>query len=235
MTDEKGPDELAAELQAAIDPVLKRLDESAQWRNQPNHPELARLAAQHARRDFWRLQEAFNLAAGFHPARDGWGRDGDLQLARGCVGPDGSLKVVNPKESERKWRVRPSDFIQWADTKGISVHPAVLHACRGGSAIPKPPSQVKATRVRQSQVELRSEKIQEFLGRLDQLSANYRWDRTRMPVTWDDVHRVFYRLYPDVKEVSPGTLAIDFKKSGARCAPGTPSKTRTVLEDLFQV
>ncbi len=65
MTDEKGPDELAAELQAAIDPVLKRLDESAQWRNQPNHPELARLAAQHARRDFWRLQEAFNLAAGF--------------------------------------------------------------------------------------------------------------------------------------------------------------------------
>lgn len=235
MTDNDELSKAKRDVLEAIQPVLDRLNQRQKYLDQPNHPALAQLAADYAKRDFWQLRNALNMAAGYHPDRQGWGRKGDWSLASACVGPDGSLRVVNPNEPFRKWRVRPAEFLTWATKKGIPVHSSVRSAVAGKVTAPVISRTTNGTEKRKLQVEQRQDMIEMFIEQIDQLTADRNWDSSCMPVNWKDAHRVFYLVYPNVKYVSSRTLSGGLIALGAHCTPGRKSPDNRVLYNLFGV
>lgn len=215
--------------------MVDRLRKRQAWISQPNHPELAEIATDYAKRDYWLLREALNMAAGYHPSRSEWGKPGDYQLAASCVGPAGSLPVINQDEPQRKWRVRPEAFLEWAGAKGVPVHAAVRSAWLGVAPPMDATGPAKATEKKKAQAAQRQQLVASFIEQLNRKLTNYSWDSTAMPVTWEDVHRVFFRVNTKTPKVSIRTLADDFRALGSNCAPGRKSKENKVLDRLFGV
>jgi hypothetical protein len=228
----------------AMDKALKLLQSETdklklrfKWINQPNHPELPTILDEYVKRNFWQLQEALNLLRGYHPSRNGWGVPGDLALAKSCVGPGGSLLVINPHEPVRNWRVSPKDFIKWAEEKGLPLHPAMKHAMTGPAQLSKPEQQTrtdKANRTRKAEKEARLEALQQMKDEIDNRTVGRSWDSSNIPATKEDFHGVFFRFNKDLKKVSVGTLADDLPQIGIKFQPGQKTRKDNVLAKLFQ-
>ncbi|MEW8692677.1 MAG: hypothetical protein AB2535_16650 [Candidatus Thiodiazotropha endolucinida] len=229
---------------ASMDKALKhlqafneKLQQQSKWIDQPNHPELPSILDGYAKRDFWVLQEALNLLRGYHPYRSGWGESGDLVLAKSCVGPGGSLPVINPQAPVRKWQVRPKDFLKWAEEKGLPLYPAMKHAMSSPAQLSKPEQQTKtdqANRTRKAEKKARLEALQQIKDEIDTLTVGRSWDSSNIPATKEDFHGVFFRFNKDLKKVSVGTLADDLPQIGIKFQPGQKTREDNVLVRLFQ-
>lgn len=226
-------DEALKQLQAFND----KLQQRSTWIDQPNHPELPTILDEYAKRDFWLLQEALNLLRGYHPKRNGWGASGDLALAKSCVGPGGSLSVINSQAPVRKWQVRPKGFIKWANDKGLPLYPAMKHAMSHPARVSSPTEQTRtnqANRIRKAEKEARIEALQQIKDEIDNRTVGRSWDSSNIPATKEDFHGVFFRLKKDLKKVSVGTLADDLPLIGIKFQPGQKSRKDNVLAQLFQ-
>ncbi|MCU7933236.1 MAG: hypothetical protein KZQ90_20790 [Candidatus Thiodiazotropha sp. (ex Codakia rugifera)] len=216
--------------------IVDRMQQHNKWIDQPNHPELPMILDQYLKRDFWRLQEALNLIRGYHPSRNGWGKRGDLTLAKSCVGPGGSLSVINSQESDWDWKVRPKAFVKWAEEKGLSLHPDMKHAMISPARLSNPTPQTRtkqANRTRKAEKEARLEALVWMRNEIDQRTHDRNWDSSSIPSTKDDFHDVFYRIFPDIVEVKAETLAGDLPQIGIKFQPGRKTSKNNVLSKLF--
>ncbi|MCU7871927.1 MAG: hypothetical protein KZQ91_04185 [Candidatus Thiodiazotropha sp. (ex Lucinoma borealis)] len=229
---------------ASMDKALKhlqafneKLQQQSKWIDQPNHPELPTILDEYAKRDFWVLQEALNLLRGYHPHRSGWGESGDLALAKSCVGPGGSLSVINPQAPVRKWQVRPKDFIKWAEVKGLPLYPAMKHAMTSPVRLSSPTQQTRtsqANQTRKAEKEARLEALEWMRVEIDSRTIERNWDSSTIPATKEDFHDVFFRIFPDRDKVKVETLAADLPQIGIKFQPGRKKSKNNVLAKLFQ-
>ncbi|MES9850922.1 MAG: hypothetical protein ABW170_03730 [Candidatus Thiodiazotropha sp. L084R] len=229
---------------APMDQVLRRLkvfndklQRQSNWRNQPNHPELPTIIDQYVKRDFWKLQEALNILRGYHPDRAGWGNRRDSELARSSVGPGGSLKVINPQEAVRHWKVKPKDFIKWAIEKGLQIDPAMKHSVNGPAKkhIPTTPVKtVQANQSRKSEKKARLDALEWMREEIDRRAQNRSWDSRNIPATKKDFLDIFFTINPDLKKVEVDTLAGDLPDIGIKFQSGQKARKDNVLAGLFK-
>ncbi|MEW8024761.1 MAG: hypothetical protein AB2794_17195 [Candidatus Thiodiazotropha endolucinida] len=235
MGDEKSADAMD-KLVNHLQGVTEKLQQNIKWTNQPNHPALPTILDEYAKRDFWLLQEALNMMRGYHPNRSGWGESGDLALAKSCVGPGGSLSVINSQAPVRKWQVRPKDFIKWAEEKGLPLHPTMKHAMTSTAQLSSPAQQTKtdqANRTRKAEKKARLEALQKIKDEIDNRTVGRSWDSSNIPATKEDFHGVFFRFNKDLKKVSVVTLADDLPQIGIKFQPGQKSRKDNVLVQLL--
>lgn len=220
-----------------------KMQQRSKWTNQPNHPELPAIIDRYVKRDFWVLPEALNILRGYHPDRTGWGNTGDRELAQSCVGPGGSLKVINPQESVRHWKVRPKDFVQWANQKGLPIASILKLAVQGEgkeSLITSTGKTDHANQIRKSEKEARLHAIKRIRDEIDRrvVEQNRNWDSRNIPATKADLHDIFFQINPDLKTVAVETLADDLPQIGIKFQPGQkPNKDNVLarlLDDLIQ-
>lgn len=211
----------------------------------PNRPEFPAHCRAWARRDFWTLREGLNLLLSRRPQAQDWDYGVlDLwKLAQACIGPNGTLKIINPDteaffENSKvdKFKVQPADLLQWAEQKGIPIPDALSEAVRGRAPITAEvvsPSLI-ANQAKQDNKTRRLNALTSFLNDMEQQAKNndLSWDRMAIPVTKEDFRTVFCRLYPE-HDVASATLADDVAGLGGQFRPGTRSKANNILEKLF--
>lgn len=214
----------------------EKLQQQSKWIDQSNHPELPAIMDEYAKRDFWVLREALNLLRGYHPHRNGWGESGDLERAKSCVGPGGSLSVINLQAPVRKWQVKPKDFIKWAEEKGLPLYPAMKHVMTSPAHLSKPIKQTRtsqANQTRQSEKKARLENLEWMRNEIDSRTVERNWDSSSIPATKDDFHIVFFSVFPNRDKVKVDTLACDLPKIGIKFQPGRKVSKNNLLAKLF--
>ena len=249
MTNEKNTDVVPDDLKNASEQFLKHLEEQskrAKELSRPFRPGFRAHCQTWTRRDFWTLREGFNLLCGRRPQAQDWDYGVlDLwRLAQACIGPNGTLKVINPDtetffENSKvdKHKVRPADLLRWAEQKGITIPAALCEAVQGRAPIAAEvvPPPLIANKAKQDRKAARIEALKAFLNQMEQLvkKENLRFDRTCIPVTKDDFRSVFLRINPSF-DVSTATLADDLAELGVTFEPGTRNKSDNILERLFK-
>ncbi|MCG8017933.1 MAG: hypothetical protein JAY97_17135 [Candidatus Thiodiazotropha sp. 'RUGA'] len=215
-----------------------KMQQQSKWIDQPNHPELPAIIDRYVKRDFWLLPEALNILRGYHPYRTGWGNTGDRELAQSCVGPGGSLNVINTQESVRHWKVRPKDFVQWANQKGLPIDSILKLAVQGEVKQSLPISTGKTDQAnlsRKSEKEARLQAIKRIRDEIDRRVAeqNRNWDSRNIPATKADLHDIFFQINPDLKKVTVETLSDDLPQIGIKFQPGQKPNKDNVLARLL--
>ncbi|MCG8038567.1 MAG: hypothetical protein JAZ19_16195 [Candidatus Thiodiazotropha taylori] len=215
-----------------------KMQQWSKWIDQPNHPELPAIIDRYVKRDFWVLPEALNILRGYHPYRTGWGNTGDRELAQSCVGPGGSLKVINPQESVRHWKVRPKDFMQWANQKGLPIDSVLKLAVQGGVKQSLPISTGKTDQAnlsRKSEKEARLQELKRIRDEIDRrvVEQNRNWDSKNIPATKADLHDIFFQINPDLKKIAVDTLADDLPQIGIKFQSGQNPNKHNVLARLL--
>ncbi|MEW8348573.1 MAG: hypothetical protein AB2687_09700 [Candidatus Thiodiazotropha taylori] len=215
-----------------------KLQQRSKWIDQPNHPELPAIIDQYVKQDFWVLPEALNILRGFHPYRTGWGNTGDRELAQSCVGPGGSLKVINPQESVRHWKVRPKDFVQWANQKGLPIASILKLAVQGVGKQSLSTTRGKTDQAnlsRKTEKEARLEALETLRDKIDRraVEKNRNWNSCNIPATKADLHGIFFQINPDLKKVAVDTLADDLPQIGIKFQHGQKSRSDNALVKLF--
>ena len=111
-----------------------------------------------ARCDHWPLIDAVNLLMGLPPTLL-WAdsppsparrrnRDAVHQIALNCAGD--TLTVINPKDAPIEWRVRPPEFMRWADERLGQTSPTLSNALTAAhTAIGKPEDRQRALLAKQ--------------------------------------------------------------------------------------
>ncbi|MCG7935882.1 MAG: hypothetical protein JAY68_14645 [Candidatus Thiodiazotropha taylori] len=220
-----------------------KMQQRSKWIDQPNYPELPAIIDRYVKRDFWVLPEALNILRGYHPYRTGWGNTGDRELVQSCVGPGGSLKVINPQESVRHWKVRPKDFVQWANQKGLPIASVLKLAVQGEVKQSLPISTGKTDQANQSRKSEKQARLQALKRMRDEIDRrvveqNRNWDSGNIPATKADLYNIFFQINPDLKKVAVETLADDLPQFGIKFQPGQkPNKDNVLarlLDDLIQ-
>lgn len=197
-----------------------------------------------ARRDFWNLWEGLNLLKHRHPeTRDWYGGVADLwRLAQTCIGPGGSLRVVNPEAKAltnpgliQKYKVRPMDLLGWAQVKNIPVPnelETVLSGVKGGVSASATLSLEERKRKRLSQ-------IRQFVDILYAQAANAGMDwavqKLAIVATKQEFKSVFelYMRVPLVERISQDTFNDDLKSLGIKFARGVKNRSDNDLSKLF--
>jgi hypothetical protein len=251
MTNEKSTDVVPDDLQN-LQKELFKLSEHLNEQHKraialsvPNRPEFPAHCRTWARRDFWTLREGLNLLLNRRPQAQDWNYGVlDLwKLAQACIGPDGTLKVINPDtetffENSKvdKLKVRPADLLQWAEEKGITIPAALSEAVHGRAPITAEVVSpvLIATQAKQDNKARRIEALTSFLSDMEQKAKNndLSWGRRAIPVTKENFRAVFCRVYPE-HNVAAATLADDVTDLGGQFRPGTRSKANNILEKLF--
>ena len=251
MTNEKNTDVVPNDLQRASTELMQHLEEQqrrAEELSKPFRPEFRAHCQTWTRRDFWTLREGFNLLCGRRPQAQDWNYGVlDLwKLAQACIGPNGTLKVINPDaetffENSKvdKYKVRPADLLQWAEEKGIMIPAALREAVQGRSPIVAevvPPTLI-ANKAKQDNKAERLKALSTFLEEIERHSQdqNLPFNRQRIPATKEDFHAVFCRVHPGY-DVEIATLADDVASLGGKFRPGRPStgsERENFLEQLF--
>ena len=248
MTNEKNIEIAPDEFQKALTEFNKKFQENlkrAEELSKPFRPEFRAHCQTWVRRDFWTLREGFNLLCGRRPQAQDWNYGVlDLwKLAQACIGPNGTLKVINPDtetffENSKvdKHKVRPADLLRWAEQKGITIPATLCEAVQGRAPITAevvPPTLI-ANQAKQDNKALRLEALRGFLSDMEQRAKenDFSWDRKKIPVTKEDFRSVFCRIYPE-HGVATATLADDVADLGGKFRSGTENKTNNILEKLF--
>lgn len=248
MTDEKNNNLASNDLQKASTEFLKHIETLRKQEHElskPFRPEFRAHCQAWAKRDFWTAREGLNLLCGRRPQAQDWNY-GVLQLwelAKACIGKNGTLKVINPDaetffENSKvdKYKVRPADLLQWAEQKGVSIPPQLCEAVQGKASIDaevvSPP--LIATKAKQDNKKQRLNALSKFLDDMEQRAKenDLSWNRQKIPVTKEDFREVFCRAYPE-HDVATATLADDVAALGGKFRSGTQDKSNNILERLF--
>ena len=246
----KGKDkDLEKMLYEAYDEFKTAADEYRKWSEPQNPPNYQKVCVAWARHDFWPLKEGLNLLCRCRPQKQRWdfGIKELWNLGKRCIGPGGTLKVVNPDVSAwsdggraKKLQIKPTDLLDWADAKRIPIPFELSDAIRGndvieGSYIINETQTTQATLQRTLGKEQRHEALQEFLDDIQQRvhDMNLNWDITTIPVTKKDFQNVFHRLYTDISPVGSDQFGDDLKEFGAKFQRGTKNRTDNILVKIF--
>lgn len=221
-------------MQEVFQPFLDQLKAQTKAQNEAPHPHWRAYAHDYSKRDFWLLSEGLNLLYQSHPnnTSSSGGCFTYRTLAEHCIGPGGSLAVINPESSFYKIKVRPTDLIEWAHQKNIAI-PSELEQTL--SPDPSPSPTAAALRAKTNTKQERLKQLRMFVDDIERRAkaGNRNWDRTCLPVTKKDFTEIFFKCYPDVKEVSVATLADDLRQFEVKFRPGTSNKKNNVLTKLF--
>jgi len=221
-------------MQEELTKLTDRLQTQTKAQNEVPHPHWRAHVRDYRKRDFWLLSEGLNLLYQSHPHNTSasGGCYTYRALAEHCIGPGGSLAVVNPEASFRKMKIRPTELFEWARYKNITIPSELQQAL-----VPAPSSAPTAAALR-TKTNIKQERLRQlrtFINDIEQRAkaANRNWDCTCLPVTKHDFAEIFFNRYPDVKKVSVATLADDLHQFGVKFRQGTSHTKNNVLNKLF--
>ncbi len=234
--------------QAMSNLYLKRSNEKreAKRRQMKDEAQLhfRELCANWAKRDFWSLWEALNLLVHRHPETHDWSDGvGDLwQLAVTCIGPGGTLRVINPEVKAlttpalaHKYKIRPLDLLSWARAKKISVPKELDAVLTGVEEI----SSSAGTLSLEERKKKRRRDIRRFtdIAYAEAERVGIDWAKMKLPigVTKQEFKAVFeqyMRVQPSEK-VSQDTFNDDLKDLGITFARGVKNRSNNDLARLF--
>jgi hypothetical protein len=108
-------------MQKELTKFTDRLQTQTKAQNEVPHPHWRAHVHDYRKRDFWLLSEGLNLLYQSHPhnTSPSGGCYTYRALAEHCIGPGGSLAVVNPEASFRKMKIRPTELFEWARYKRL--------------------------------------------------------------------------------------------------------------------
>lgn len=198
-----------------------------------------------ARRDFWSLHEGLNLLKREHPESRNYD-DKFIRLrafAQTCIGPGGSLFVVNPEARAltkaaltEKYRVRPVDLLAWAKNKQIPVPEELLAAVYGDAPVTKTSA---ATTSQEEKKRARRQSIRQFkevvYRRAEELG--FEWAVSNGPI--NATKEEFKDLFEHKMGVQPEdrvkleTFKLDLKELGVQFARGVKKRSNNDLSKLF--
>lgn len=229
----------------ALKDLVKTTQDARHAITEPKPPaNFAQLCNQWAMRDYWTVKEGLNLLCSCHPEKTYWDSGvGELwTIAQHCIGPSGSLNVINPEAKgiasnrARKYKIRPADLLRWAREKGIAIPPEVSQAVSGIDTTT--PSQI-ATQSREDAKAKRLRLLRGFCDEVYERGARQgmSWARQRapFPVTKAEFREVFYHVHGEALGApkAQATFNDDLKDVGAVFAPGTKSNHSNALAQLF--
>ena len=204
------------------------------------------LCQEWAKRDFWNLKEAINLLLRDHPEDDGWGLGFEAvwELAKNCIGPGGSLRVVNPelkawtrRGRAQKLLVKPVDLLDWARDKEISIPVELRNAVFGKQ---EKSSVLAANQSRAFDKRDRRRQIKQFVDEIYHLAgqADLDWGYGKGPikgtkVQFKELFEARYR-YEEGDKVSQATFDDDLKELGVRFPPGVKTTPENDLVRLLK-
>jgi hypothetical protein len=198
-----------------------------------------------AKRDFWLIREGINLLMREHPETRSYDEKFTKlwAFARTCIGPGGSLFVVNPEAKaltkaalSDKYRVRPADLLAWAKSKQVLVPQELLAAVYGDA--PVTPTSA-GTASQEEKKRARRQSIRQFkevvYRRAKEVGLEWAVNNGPINVTKEEFKDLFER-YTGVSpedQVKLETFKLDLKELGIPFARGVKKRSNNDLEKLF--
>src|SRR5260370_33903008 len=149
------------------------------------------------------------------------GADTLLKLAISCAGQ--SLPIENVSEVQSKWRVKPANWVRWLKEKRYPVN-AQLEAITQPKVreIKSEPQTARATASRERNKALRIADLKRFVADVEQRARPDKllWDHTGIPVTKADFLAVFFKQYPQYRDLSRDSFDNDFTEIASKFRPG---------------